>query len=77
MAAEDRTDWLKDAADLVEEVFNTLNRAERPCKACGCKVRTNWTEYQAAQELEAVIRKLQDLSRRLAPRKQRGEGGEA
>ena len=67
-AATDRADWLNDAAVLAAEVLTTLDRSDSTCTCCGLKKKLNWTEHQAAQEIEAAVRKLHDLAERLGPR---------
>ena len=36
-----------------------LNQDAHYCGACGLKKKVDWTEHQCAQEIEAMIRKLE------------------
>jgi len=50
---------LDTAAAALRGALARLDRGAHNCEACGLKKKANWTEYQAAEEIEGMIRKLE------------------
>ena len=50
---------LEEAANLVNDVLGTLDLAEDGCEHCGLKRKRNMSEFKAAQELLAIVNKLE------------------
>ncbi len=47
------------AAVILRRVLPLLNREAKKCEACGINRRDHWAEYQCAEEVEGMIRKLE------------------
>jgi hypothetical protein len=60
-----RTKQLRDARAVVEEVLATLDRRTAFCDACSCLRHRNVDEWQMAEGLRAVARKLDAIALRL------------
>jgi hypothetical protein len=55
------------AAKEVEAAMGQLDRSVNPaCGHCGTITKTNKAEWQMAEELEAVARKLRNFGKKLA-----------
>jgi hypothetical protein len=49
---------IQDATKLLEAYRQCLNRATKRCPHCGMVYKVNWKEYQRAEQLEGILRKL-------------------
>ena len=54
-----RATRLDEAANLVNDVLGALDLAEDGCEHCGLKRKRNMSEFKAAQELLAIVNKLE------------------
>lgn len=52
---------LEEAVRLISSARANLQQETIPCEACGLHVKTNWSEYQAAETLKGVRQKLNRL----------------
>ena len=60
-----RSDRLYAARQLAEKVLAELNRSSKPCLSCRCARHEDKDEWQIAEGVEAIVRKLDALSLRL------------
>lgn len=51
------------AAELVRGVAAEMDASKAPCPCCGLQRAGNWSQMQAAVQLEALARKLDGLRR--------------
>lgn len=56
---------LRMARDLVAQVMATLDATTSTCGSCQCPRHRNKVEWQLAEQLSAVVRKLEDIAGRL------------
>ncbi len=52
------------AARQIETVSQDLDRREQPCGHCGFTHKANKIEWQMAEELDAVVRKLRAFAKK-------------
>lgn len=57
---------LQHASRAVKLVLPALDLTFKACSGCGKPHFNDWTDAQVGRELEAVVRKLERLSRKLA-----------
>lgn len=50
---------------LAKEARSRMNISMTTCQCCGLKKQTNWTEANAAKELDGIIRKIRKYERLL------------
>jgi hypothetical protein len=61
----ERSDALRQAADLIDSVTEALDTSGGTCTECGSVRRYRWLEYQAAMALRQMPRKLRDYASKL------------
>jgi hypothetical protein len=47
------------AAAILRITLPLLDRSSEKCGACGLNKKSNWSEHQAGEEVEGMIRKLE------------------
>ena len=62
----DRAELLRAAAEIVQRVQQTLCTLGTVCPTCSLTRRENWDEFQVAQELDGVVKRLIRCADRLA-----------
>jgi hypothetical protein len=61
-----RSDKLREAAEIIASVVETLDTSGHVCAECKATRRKNWIEYQAAATLKHLPAKLHDQASRLS-----------
>ena len=61
-----RSDKLREAAEIIASVMETLDTSGHVCAECKATRRKNWIEYQAAATLKHLPAKLHDQASRLS-----------
>ena len=55
---------LKGAAAAAKQALKLLNTTKKTCEGCGLERALNWAETKSAEELNAIVRKLERLGSR-------------